>query len=217
MNQLIIRKIEKKGDVSFQEADHLLEVQTIEVPVNTINWPQFPYLPKVSFRVGHTGNEIWLKFYVTEKYIRAMETKTNGAVHLDSCVEFFISLDNKNYYNFEFNCIGTTHLAYGEGRANRKYVPEELIDKIKIHSSLGNLPFEEKKGRFEWEMFINIPVECFAFDNISSIGGMNASGNFQKCGTGTSEPHYVTWNPIKTEKPDYHNMAFFGKFFFEEP
>jgi hypothetical protein len=23
-------------------------------------------------------------------------------------------------------------------------------------------------------------------------------------------PHYVTWNPIKTEKPDFHQPSYFG-------
>src|SRR5690554_5264268 len=116
MNQLFIKEIQINKHVSLSEADHLLENQTVMNSINVKNWEAYDYAPKVQFRIGHTGNEIWLKYYVNEKHIRALETNTNGDVYKDSCVEFFISHDGENYYNFEFNCIGTTHLAWGPGR-----------------------------------------------------------------------------------------------------
>ena len=215
MKYLFIKKINLKDKVSLEEAEHLLETQTITNPIDTINWKAYSYKPGLNFRIGHTGNEIWLKYYVKEKYILAQETRTNGEVYKDSTVEFFISLDKENYYNFEFNCIGTVHLAYGPGRGNRKFVAPETVEKIEISSSLGNQPFKEKKGGFEWEMMIRIPISCFAFDNIKSLEGMKATANFYKCGDDTSEPHYVTWNPVKTENPDYHRPEFFGRVEFE--
>jgi len=201
--------------VSISKADHILETQTVSNRINILNWENFTYRPKVNFRIGHVQNEIWLKYEVNEKHILARETKINGDVYKDSCVEFFISFDGKNYYNFEFNCIGTIHLAYGPGRENRKLVNPETIKKIAIESSLGSQPFEEKTGNFDWEMMIRIPVECFAFDQIKSLNRLKATANFYKCGNDTSEPHYLTWNPVKTEKPDYHRPEFFGRIYFE--
>jgi len=215
MKELFIKQIEPVKTVSLKEANHLLETQTVTNQIDTINWPAYSYKPKLSFRIGHTGKEIWLKYYVTEKYIRAQETRTNGNVYKDSCVEFFISFDSKNYYNFEFNCIGTIHIGYGAGRAKRQPVPVILAEKIEIESSLGNLPFEEKTGNFEWEMMIRIPLESFAFDKIKSLNRLKAKANFYKCGDETSELHFVTWNPIETENPDYHRPEFFGKALFE--
>ena len=215
MKELFIQHIKLSNTVTLKEADHLLETQTVTNPINVINWPAFEYKPKLNFRIGHTGKEIWLKFDVTEKYILAQETRTNGNVYKDSCVEFFISVDGKNYYNFEFNCIGTVHLAYGPGRNNRKFVNPEIIKKIEIQSTLGNKPFEEKTGNFEWEMMIRIPVESFAFDQIKTLNGLKATANFYKCGDETSKPHFVTWNPVGTENPDYHRPEFFGKVLFE--
>ncbi len=215
MNKLFIQHLPAKNSVSLSEAGHILETQTINNWINVVNWESFSYRPKVSFRIGHTGNEIWLKYYVTEKHILAHETKINGNVYQDSCVEFFVSVDGKNYYNFEFSCIGTIHLAHGSGRGTRKFVETDTIKKIKIASTLGKEPFEEKTGNFEWEMTIQIPKECLAFDNIKSLNGLSASANFYKCGDATSEPHFLTWNPIKTEKPDYHRPEYFGKILFE--
>ena len=62
---------------------------------------------------------------------------------------------------------------------------------------------------------IRIPAECFAYNKIKSFEGKKATANFYKCGEETSEPHYVTWNPIGSENPDYHRPEFFGKVLFE--
>jgi hypothetical protein len=215
MKELFIKNIKPPKTVTLKEAGHILETQTVTNQIDNINWAEYNYRPIVNFRIGHTGTEIWLKYYVNEKYILAQETRTNGDVYKDSCVEFFISFDGKNYYNTEFNCIGTIHIGYGDGRHNRIPVPPEIAEKIMVESSLGNKPFEEKTGNFEWEMMIRIPVECFTFNQIKSLGGLKATANFYKCGDETSEPHYVTWNPVKTENPDYHRPEFFGKLQFE--
>ena len=215
MKNLLIKKIDINKTISFAEADHLLETQTVTNSINTINWKEFPYRPDLKFRIGHINNEIWLKYYVNEKYILAQETKTNGDVYKDSTVEFFVSFDEKNYYNFEFNCIGTIHIGYGSGRNNRTPIKPVITEMIEIESSLGDKPFEEKIGNFDWEMMIRIPTKCFAFDDIKSLSDTNATANFYKCGDETSEPHFVTWNPINVESPDYHRPEFFGKIKFE--
>lgn len=215
MNHLFIKKIYTNKSVSFAEAENLLENQAVTHPVQILNWKGYDYLPKVNFRIGHIGNEIWLKYYVAEKHIRALETCSNGEVYKDSCVEFFVSFDGGNYYNFEFSCIGTIHLAFGSGRGNRKFVDPEVVEKIEIESSLGNNPFDNRSGNFEWEMMIRIPLECFQYSKIIRLNGLNATANFYKCGDKTQQPHFVTWSPVGTENPDYHRPEFFMKVLFE--
>lgn len=215
MKNLFIKHIKTKKALTITEAGHLLETNAVSVPIDTLNWKEFGYKPKLSFRIAHVGNEIWLKYYVNEKYLLAQETHTNGAVYKDSCVEFFVSFDGSNYYNFEFSCIGTRHLAFGPGRGNRTLLDPKIAEQIEIESSLGNQPFEERSGNFEWEMMIRIPVSCFEFSKLKSFTGLKATANFYKCGDATSEPHYVTWNPVGTDQPDYHRPEFFGKVEFE--
>jgi hypothetical protein len=94
-------------------------------------------------------------------------------------------------------------------------VNPEIVEKIQTHSTLGNQPFDNKTGDFEWELLLRIPVEVFIFDTISNLKATKATGNFYKCGDMTNEPHFVTWNPVKTEKPDYHRPEFFGNLLFE--
>jgi len=184
-------------------------------PIDCINWKEYPYKPEVQFKITNDEQLIYLQFNVREKNIRAVETVVNGDVYKDSCVEFFISpkADGK-YYNFEFSCIGIPHVAYGPDRYQRVKLPIEIIEQIKVKSSLGTAPFEEKKGDFAWKLNVEIPITCFIHDSLKSFEGLRARANFYKCGDATSEPHYLSWSPIGTEKPDFHQYPFFGNLLF---
>ncbi len=216
MKKLIATEIQHKDALDLDLAEQLLEKSTGFQLIETINWPEYPYKPEVKFKIAYWQDQILLKYYVTEESIRAKETRVNGDVYKDSCVEFFISTNgNETYYNFEFSCIGIPHVGYGPGRANRALTDPEILKLIKIRSSLGDQPFEEKTGGYQWEMMIVIPKACLPYDKDIVLKRLKANANFYKCGDETSKPHFVTWNPIGTETPDYHQPAFFGELSFE--
>jgi hypothetical protein len=216
MKKLIIKEILHEGVIDIDLAEQLLESNADFQLIETINWSEYPYKPDVKFKMAYCEDQIFLKYYVTEENIRAKETNVNGAVYKDSCVEFFFSTNEKNtYYNFEFNCVGIPHVGYGPGRANRVLTDPEILKLIQVRSSLGNQPFEEKTGGHQWEMMIVIPQECLIYDKDIVLKGLKAYANFYKCGDETSKPHYVSWNPISTDSPDYHQSAYFGELSFE--
>jgi len=64
-------------------------------------------------------------------------------------------------------------------------------------------------------MMIVIPKECLSHEKDLVLRGLKASANFYKCGDKTSKLHYVTWNPVGTEDPDYHQPDYFGEILFE--
>lgn len=212
-----IIEIETNEEVDLQTISRLLEERAELHAIDLINWETFSYQPEVHFRMAHNGKAIWVKFYVTEEFILAERTETNSATHRDSCVEFFIDpLQDGNYYNFEFNGIGTTHLAYGPGRKDRSFIDAQLIkDQIKIMSSLGNEPFKEKDGGHSWEMTVVIPSRVFTHSPEINLKNLKAKANFYKCADDTSRPHYLTWNPVGTERPDFHQPTYFGNLVFE--
>jgi len=214
---LKVKEIEYNGQVGLEQVSQLLEQQVELEHVDLINWDKFSYRPDVAFRIAHSNNAIWLKYYVREKNILASVGETNGPVARDSCVEFFFDPQGDgNYYNFEFNCIGTIHLAYGPGRGNREFVdPTAIKNLIELESSLGTQTFTEKTGDFTWEMTIIIPVGILTHNPEINLKGLKANGNFYKCGDATSQRHYLTWNPVGTERPDYHRPEFFGKLIFQ--
>ena len=75
---------------AMEEAFAAIEPQ----PIACCNWPDtYPYRPQVSFRIFHTGETLWLRFDVEERYTKGEVTEDNGRVWTDSCVEFFIALD----------------------------------------------------------------------------------------------------------------------------
>ena len=98
----------------------------------------------------------------------------------------------------------------------RTFIPIDLIsDQIKVWSTLGNKTFEEKSGNFYWEMVILIPSTIFINNVNFSFSKLIANANFYKCGDETQKPHYLSWSPVKTSKPDFHSPEYFGKLIFE--
>ena len=215
--RIAIKKIPAEIPQNFKSVSTVLEEKTKQHPIDTRNWASFPYAPEVSFRIAHNSKAIFLKFYVKEQHLLAKRDTTNSATHKDSCVEFFIDpLQNGNYFNFEFNCIGTTHLAYGTGRKKRTFIPPERIEKhIQTWSTLGDQPFKERSGSFKWEMVVIIDTAVMFDKKSNELSGQIAHANFYKCGDDTAKPHYLSWNPVITERPDFHRPDHFGLLEFE--
>ena len=185
-------------------------------PVAELNWKEFDYRPEVEFSLGYTENEILLKYYVTEEWFRAVNTESNQEVYEDSCVEFFVSPANDGiYYNFEFNGIGTCLMGSGTARENLSRADPAVISGIRRLTSAGNKPVSERAGEFSWTITLAIPLKVFFHHKVTDLRGKIFKANFYKCGDKLSVPHYLTWNPVKTEKPDYHLPEFFGSLEFK--
>ena len=177
-------------------------------------WPEYSGNPEVSFAVAYTNRSILLKYYVHEKSIRGLHSMVNTPVHEDSCLEFFISFDDGvEYYNLEFNCIGTCLFGHGKEKEHRKMMREETISKIKRlivieHAVNGN------NNPVYWELIVVIPMEVFVHHNITSLRGRHCKVNFYKCGDRLPQPHFLAWNNIIATSPDFHLPEFFGNMHF---
>lgn len=185
-------------------------------PIDKVNWPEYPYRPKVEFRMAHTDNAILLHFRVKEGSVRAKYGEDNGSVWTDSCVEFFsVPAADGIYYNIECNCIGTILVGAGPERNNRERAPQEVMDKVQRWASLGRKPFIKRVGECNWEVALIIPYTVFFKHTITTLDGKTVKANFYKCGDELQAPHFVSWNPIEIEKPDFHRPDFFGTLEFE--
>lgn len=199
-------------DIPMILDNEYINYQSIQI----VNWPAYPYKPEVSFRIAHTEDAILLHYKVTEDSVRAKYEEDNGNVWTDSCVEFFsIPAGDGIYYNLECNCIGTILLAAGAVRNNREHASQEITRQMKRWASLGNQPFEERIGECTWEVALLIPYAVFFKHTIKSLDGMDINANFYKCGDELQKPHFLSWNPIKIENPDFHRPDFFGVLEFE--
>lgn len=181
--------------------------------INFEPWPVPGYynLPDVSFSIAHSRDCIFIKYDVKEDEVLARYKQINDPVYKDSCVEFFIAFDNdKAYYNIEFNRLGTCLGRYGSERENRTALPVELLKTIKYDRALKQVK-EADKSAINWTLTVAVPIDVFCFHKISSIQHKKSKMNFFKCGEDLSQPHYLAWNNIVSEKPNFHQPEFFGK------
>ncbi len=208
----------KSLDIQFNKIDckkPLTDIITVfndiePVDINVINWEEYSYLPRVNFLITYSEYAIYIKFNVTEQSVLARKHSVNDSVYQDSCVEFFVSPGDGLYHNFEFNPIGTTHAGEQKGRGLGTVKDNQVVEKVRTYSSLGNKPFEEIKEETTWSLAVEIPFNTFTNRSFDEIKGSSMKANFYKCGDQLTIPHFVTWNNIDTENPDFHRPECFG-------
>jgi hypothetical protein len=206
MNKLIVPKLTVLNN-AFPNLDN-------EIPhaIAIAPWDNYVEKPIVYFKIAHDDKHIYLQYTVRETNIVAKTIANNGRVWEDSCVEMFIAPENEAfYYNFEFNCIGAKLLAVGHSRHDRVFANAAVLDKIMVKSTLDKVVFNEQKGDFNWQLDIVIPIKSFFKHEISALQNTVWTANFYKCGDGLTTPHYLSWNTIETEKPDFHTPQYFGE------
>jgi hypothetical protein len=212
MKTLEVSKLE--FDKAYPDIDIVsknLDSQKKRNRIDQLNWKGFDYKPEVEFSIGYSDNGIMLKYYITENYFKAEKTESNQMVCEDSCVEFFTSPGNDGiYYNFEFNGIGTCLLGTGTSRENNLKADPRIIEGIRRKTSMGKEPVSERKGEFTWTITVGIPLNIFFHHKITALRGRSFRANFYKCGDKLSVPHFITWSPVRTPKPDFHRPDYFG-------
>lgn len=177
-------------------------------------WEKFKTTNKASFTITYDTDNLFLKYYVKERHLKAAVRDINSAVHEDNCVEFFVSFGTDHYYNLEFNCLGSVKFGYGKNRNGRTLFSEEIINKIKMQLTIAANK-GTKEDYLNWELMVVIPKEVFVFSSIKQFVGQKCNANFYKCGSELPDKHYLTWNMVRTEFPDFHKPEFFGELSFE--
>ena len=212
MKQMIVPFLAGTGQpLDLEQVSTLLDAQPFH-PIAEQPWPHYPNRAQAGFAIAHSGDALYLKFRVAEPYVLATCRQANEPVYRDSCVEFFLApdLDRQTYYNLEFNCTGTCLMGYGPRHlAQREYLPAALSDKIRRRASLQAGP-AATPGLISWELTLAIPLEVFCYHSLPSLQGLQGSANFYKCGDDLPEPHFLSWNPIVAQDPNFHLPEFFG-------
>jgi hypothetical protein len=187
---------EQLDKLAPQSLDHLL-------------WSNDGYYPKVQFKIGHHSDCIFLKFTVSEDDVQMVYNQLNDPVYKDTCVEFFISFDNDtHYYNLEFNGAGNFSVGYGSNKFDRADLPVDVISAIKTQAKLWCV---NEDFVYRWELVLVIPASIFVYNPNIRLKGLPCRLNFYKCGDDLPKPHFVAWNNIETEQPNFHLPEFFGK------
>lgn len=211
INVPFIKGLEKMSPAEFNAA--MTRKAAADV-IDSVNWPaEFPACPLTSFRIARSEAYIAVSFCVEGPDLLATEMGDNGHSWEDSCCEFFISPDGKEYFNFETTCIGSVLVERGTGRGDRAKLSRQEVAKVIRRSSLPHEPFELKGGNYVWKLDIMIPFELLGLDGANLPE--SARANLYKCGDKTATPHYVSWSPIEIPSPDFHRPDFFGTLIFK--
>lgn len=202
------------ADLDFLNTDAIfnrLETSGERYTIESVNWKeQYPYHPLTTFTIAHSDKYLYVNFFVRCNYLRAMNFRTNDPVDEDSSVGLFIGRDDEDcYYSFYINCIGVIKAARNCPDKERELLDKKVIEQIAVLPSCGTRPFQEVEGLFTWDVLVAVPLELLGVKYDGEK--VELRGNFYKCASGSSQPHFVSWSPVDTATPDFHQPKSFGK------
>ena len=215
MKSIKVPFIENLEKMPADELEAVLELHGKRQAADCTAWEEFPYAPVVAFDTAASRTHLFVRFFVRGLGLKALYAEDNEPVWQDSCVEVFIGdVDGRGYRNFEMNCIGTLLSSHQRSRGVDvvRITPAEAATVIR-HTSLDRTTFAEKEGIHQWTAVIGIPFALLGCTERPS----QLKANFYKCADGSRWPHYVSWSPIDTPKPDFHRPEFFGTLILEQP
>lgn len=204
MSELKIPFIKELLSVDSKSAAEQLVTLGVKINITEINWKEFSHRVDSVVYAGYSEQYLWLHYQVYNDLMRIQCTKDQEPVWQDSCVEFFLEQDDF-YRNFEFNSIGVCLSAYGPDRNSRNSLDQGSLDRILRFPSISSESLPREGEPSDWSLTIAIPLEIIGLEP-----GGEFRANFYKCGDETAIPHYISWSPIGTLTPDFHQPEFFG-------
>ncbi len=166
----------------------------------------YPSAPETIFQASFVENfGLLIQLSTFEKNPKKEFKSPGDPVWKDSCLEFFANFAPKKsnlYLNFEMGAGGGILIGVGEGRENRRPITD-------FHP----YPLPQVTVRDDmWETLLLIPKELIeaVYGKIDWKPGYAFRGNFYKCLEKENGRHFVCWNPVVAEKPDFHRPEFFG-------
>ncbi|MDE6156797.1 MAG: hypothetical protein K2F78_01490 [Muribaculaceae bacterium] len=213
---LIVPRIETLDTIDTPDGiSHVLDTSGTLHSISCCNWmEQYPYRPLAGFVAAHSGKNLYIDFLVRCNYLRAVNYADQSAVSEDSCVEVFLQpKPDGEYWNFEFNCIGAINASHRLTRPEPVRLCSTELASVKRYPTCGTKPFCEVEGFFTWNLLVVIPLGLIGIENAAP--GTMLRGNFYKCASAASQPHFLSWNPIETPTPDFHRPEFFGNIILE--
>ena len=194
MKQYLVRRIAGR-----------LEIESCESTViENFMWT-CDYKPHCEVKMGYIpGEELVIKFTVTESEPLCRYHENEEPVYMDSAVEAFLSFgeDSKRYMNLEINSYGAMLANFGIKGDRHKIstLSKALVER------------EAKMAGKEWSVTLYIPERM-----ISDLFGPDESPSdgfrfnlYKICSTKGRE-HYASFAPINSETPDFHRPDCFAE------
>ncbi len=157
-----------------------------------------------SARIGYTADALLVRLQAREGAVRAEESGPLGHPWEDSCLEFFFSpvTGDPRYVNIEFNPNACCCLGLGDGKERMRLLPEKNWLEPRVFSALGG-----------WGIEYRVPFALLRmlFPGFEAVPGAVIRANCYKCGDKTERVHFLSWNRVTSETPNFHRPQDFGK------
>ena len=198
---LAVPCISELDDMSPDNLITTLDDRGVRRTIEYVTDPKFPYRPLTTFSMAHSNQYIYIDFFVRCNFLRAVNYITNTAVYEDSAVAAMIQPNpgDSTVYVFTFNCIGTVSGFILRPGHDDVAIEPEILGRIQRVASCGSRPFQELEGLFSLNILVGIPLDLLGIYGDS--WPMEIKGNFFKCATATSQPHFMSWLPVDGNFP----------------
>ena len=78
MKEAAVEKTSFTSDYpDLNELSFWFDKRNKRIEIDTINWSEFNYKPEVAVAIAYSDLELFLKFYINEKYFKAEKTESN--------------------------------------------------------------------------------------------------------------------------------------------
>lgn len=173
--------------------------------INHFPWAQTGdgYRPVAWAQCFWSEDALHVRLFCEEEAPKITYFNPNEPVYEDSCLEFFIMLENSDcFYNFELNASGT--LLVGRTHDGKLvHIPassQAPFKAMSCHTTGG------------WGVQIRVPFSLFGLPHASEWQAKPVFRcNFYKCGEATIAPHYGCWSAVEHPYPLFHLPNFFGR------
>jgi hypothetical protein len=166
------------------------------------------YQPKAFGRMGFLKDYgIVISMTAMEKEPLRTYTQENDPVYMDSGLEAFLCFSqdpsDMRYLNFEMNANGAMLSAFGTAK-ERSFLAE-----LTQHRAVCEAILETSS----WSVLLKIPKEliCNMYQREPLQPGDSFTCNFYKICETSSQEHYLSYAPLKSDKPNFHLPEFFEK------
>lgn len=178
----------------------------MRAPIRLANWGG-DYRPDAGAILCYVrGEGFLLDIWCEEENPKTSYHQADDPVFRDSCLEAFIDFRPERgigYINFEGNSAGALLASYGVDRFHRRALRDAGIPHPAAH------PYRDG-GRWGYRLHIPLSLVEAVYGAGDFQPGDVLRGNFYKCGDETPQPHYLSYAPIHTKEPDFHQPDFFA-------
>ena len=161
-------------------------------------------------QLAYDESRLYVHLHAEEAQIRAENSGVLDQPCQDSCLEFFLSAaaQDVRYINIELNPKLCLYFGFGTGNGD--------LMRILLPDGAKTLHAGSERTANGWDVTYELPFKLLRlfFPDFAPHGKIR--GNFYKCGDLTAQEHYLAWNRVDAERPNFHLPEYFGELIFSE-